>query len=182
MTQSISNEGQSYSVFENLTIPYTFDATLLEQSVDGANIRDTKYYDKSVGLAIEIVNEVGERVKAPDVQNLKLTNTNDSTQVYTAGDDGVIRVPLSDGLATIKNSYTLSLSQYSVPAGTYIVKSYVFASDDGLHYGNETTVEKEFYITFINRLLGLAGVESTNNSRIISKSTGLNLDGNNGLD
>lgn len=114
MTQSISNEGQSYSVFENLTIPYTFDATLLEQSVDGANIRDTKYYDKSVGLAIEIVNEVGERVKAPDVQNLKLTNTNDSTQVYTAGDDGVIRVPLSDGLATIKNSYTLSLSQYSV--------------------------------------------------------------------
>ncbi len=198
MTQSISNEGQSYSVYENLTIPFTFDATLLEQIVDSdgtvseattggagtdsTRIHDTKYYDKKIGLAIEIVDETGERVKAPEVQNLKLTNTKDSTQVYTAGDDGVIRVPLSDELAKIQNSYNLSLSQYNVPAGTYKAKVYFFASDDGLHYGSEITVVKEFNITFINRLLGLAGVESTNDSRVINKATGLNLEGNSGLD
>ena len=195
MSQTISNEGQSYSVYENLSIPFTFDATLLEQivgsdgtvsaggaGVDGARIHDTKYYDKKIGLAIEIVDDVGERVKAPEVQNLKLTDVNDSTKTYTAGNDGVIRVPLSDGLATIKNSYNLSLSQYNVPAGVYKVKVYLFTSDDGLHYGSETTVVKEFNITFINRLLGLAGVESTNDSRIINKTTGLNLEGNSGID
>ena len=181
MTQSISIEGRSYSVFENLSIPFTFNAELLEQTTDGASIMDTKYYDKKIGLAIEIVDESGERVKAPEVQNLKLTNTKDSTQVYTAGEDGVIRVPLSDGLGTIQNNYNLSLSQYNVPAGTYKAKVYFFASDDGLYYGNETTVVKEFNITFINRLLGLAGVESTNNSRIINKTTGLNLEGDTGL-
>ena len=58
----------------------------------------------------------------------------------------------------------------------------MFTSDDGLHYGSETTVVKEFNITFINRLLGLAGVESTNDSRIINKTTGLNLEGNSGID
>ena len=41
---------------------------------------------------------------------------------------------------------------------------------------------KEIKITFINKLLGLAGVDGTNDSRIINKTTGLNLEGNNGLD
>ena len=197
MKESISNEGKTYSVFENLTIPFTLDSTLLEKVVgnggtveeaNGGNatestrIHDTKYYDKKVGLGIEIIDDVGERVKAPEVQNLQLTDARDSTIKYEAGNDGVIRIPLSEGMANIKNSYNLSLSQYRVPAGTYKVKVYFYASDDGLYYEGEKTVVKEFNITFINRLLGLAGVESTNDSRIINKTTGMNLEGNRGLD
>ena len=197
MTELISNEGKTYSVFENLTIPFTLDSTLLEKVVgtggtveeaNGGNatestrIHDTKYYDKKVGLGIEIIDDVGERVKAPEVQNLQLTDARDSTIKYEAGNDGVIRIPLSEGMANIKNSYNLSLSQYLVPAGTYKVKVYFYASDDGLYYEGEKTVVKEFNITFINRLLGLAGVESTNDSRIINKTTGMNLEGNRGLD
>ena len=33
MKESISNEGKTYSVFENLTIPFTLDSTLLEKVV-----------------------------------------------------------------------------------------------------------------------------------------------------
>ena len=178
-----TNDGKTaYSVFENLTIPFTFDSSLLEQkTADGANIQDTKYYSKKTGLAIEIVDEHGERIKAPDVQNLKLTDETDST-VYTAGADGVIRVPLGGGLAKIKNSYALSLSQSNVPAGQYIAKVYFFASDDGSYYGGETTEVKDIYITFINKKLGLAGLESADGSRIMNKDTGLNLDGGDGLD
>ena len=172
----------SYSVFENLTIPFTFDSSLLEQKTsDGTNIQDTKYYNKKTGIAIELVDEQGERIKAPDVQNLKLTDNSDS-KYYTSGADGVIRVPLSDGCAKIKNSYSLSMSQVSVPAGQYIARIYFFASDDGEHFGGEVTEVKELYITFINKKLGLAGLESVDGSRIINKNTCENLDGGKGLD
>ena len=179
----ITNSGNtSYSVFENLTIPFTFDSSLLEQKTsDGTNIKDTKYYSKKTGIAIEIVDEHGERIKAPDVQNLKLTDNLDSTS-YVAGADGVIRAALSDGCAKIKNSYSLSMSQSSVPAGQYIAKIYFFASDNGEYFGGEVTEVKELYITFINKKLGLAGLESVDGSRIINKDTCVNLDGGNGLD
>ena len=172
----------SYTVFENLAIPFTFDSSLLEQKTDdGLTIKDTKYYEKRTGIAIEIVDEHGERIHAPEVQNLQLTDVTEST-VYKPGADGVIRIPLSDGLAKIENSYVLSLSQNSVPAGQYIAKIYFFSSDDGKYYIDSTTEVQDIYITFINKLLGLAGLESADGSRIINKNTRLNLDGGNGLD
>ena len=183
MSESVVTDSgkTSYSVFENLTIPFTFDSSLLEQQTsDGTNIKDTKYYNKKTGIAIELVDEQGERVKAPDVQNLKLTDNSDS-KYYTAGADGVIRVPLSNGCAKIKNSYSLSMSQVSVPAGQYIARIYFFASDDGEYFGGEVTEVKELYITFINKRLGLAGVESVDGTRIINKNTCVNIDGGEGL-
>ena len=176
------NGTTSYTVFENLSIPFKFDASLLEQKVaDGKTIMDTKYYDKKLGMAIEIVDEHGERIKAPELQNFKLTDKTDST-VYPAGADGVIRVPLSDNLAELSNSYELAMTQSSVSAGQYIAKIYFFASDDGIHYGGEEVASQEIYITFINKLLGLAGIETADGSRIVNKETGLNLDGGDGLD
>ena len=176
------NGTTSYTVFENLSIPFKFDASLLEQKVaDGKTIMDTKYYDKKLGMAIEIVDEHGERIKAPELQNFKLTDKTDST-VYPAGADGVIRVPLSDNLAKLSNSYELAMTQSSVSDGQYIAKIYFFASDDGIHYGGEEVASQEIYITFINKLLGLAGIETADGSRIVNKETGLNLDGGDGLD
>ena len=176
------NGTTSYTVFENLSIPFKFDASLLEQKVaDGKTIMDTKYYDKKLGMAIEIVDEHGERIKAPELQNFKLTDKTDST-VYPAGADGVIRVPLSDNLAELSNSYELAMTQSSVSAGQYIAKIYFFASDDGIHYGGEEVASQEIYITFINKLLGLAGIETADGNRIVNKETGLNLDGGDGLD
>ena len=183
MSESVVTDSgkTSYSVFENLTIPFTFDSSLLEQQTsNGTNIQDTKYYSKKTGIAIELVDEQGERIKAPEVQNLKLTDNSD-LKYYTAGADGVIRVPLSDGCAKIKNSYSLSMSQVSVPAGQYIARIYFFASDDGEHFGGEVTEVKELYITFINKRLGLAGVESVDGTRIINKNTCVNIDGGEGL-
>ena len=184
MTENVTTtDGKTaYSVYENLTIPFTFDASITEQTAeDGTTIQDTKYYDKYTGMAIEIVDEHGERIKAPEVQNLRVIDQTTST-VYRVGTDGVIRIPLSSGLSTIQNQYQLALSQNSVPAGVYIAKIYFFASDDGSYYGGEVKQEQEIYITFINKLLGLAGVESVDGSRIINKNTRKNLDGGDGLD
>ena len=184
MTETVTTtDGKtSYSVYENLAIPFTFDASIVEQTTeDGATIQDTKYYEKYTGMAVEIVDEHGERINAPEVQNFRVIDESTST-VYRVGADGVIRIPLSGGLSTIQNQYQLALSQSSVPAGQYIAKIYFFASDDGSYYGEEVKQEQEIYITFINKLLGLAGVESVDGSRIINKDTGLNLDGGDGLD
>ena len=172
----------AYSVYENLSIPFSFKGAMQEQKTENSEIiQDTKYYDKITGLAVEITDEHGERIKAPEVQNLKLVDNTEVTE-YTPGADGVIRVPLADGLSKLQNSYTLSLSQNSVPAGQYIAKVYFFSSYDGKYYGGEEKETQEIYITFINKLLGLAGLESVDGSRIISKNTRLNLDGGDGLD
>ena len=184
MTESVTTaDGKTaYSVFNNLTIPFTLDASIVEQkTAEGQTIQDTKYYDQYTGMAIEIVDEHGERIKAPEVQNLRIIDQTTST-VYRVGADGVIRVPLSAGLSTIQNQYQLAMSQSSVPAGVYIAKIYFFASDDGLHYGTEPKQEQEIHITFINKLLGLAGLESVDGSRIINKTTRLNLVEGEGLD
>ena len=184
MTETVTTaDGKTaYSVFNNLTIPFTLDASIVEQkTAEGQTIQDTKYYDQYTGMAIEIVDEHGERIKAPEVQNLRIIDQTTST-VYRVGTDGVIRVPLSAGLATIQNQYQLAMSQSSVPAGVYIAKIYFFASDDGLHYGTESKQEQEIHITFINKLLGLAGLESVDGSRIINKTTRLNLVEGEGLD
>ena len=180
----ITDDGKtSYSVIENLRIPFTFDGSLLEQTTDnGENIKDTKYYSKKTGLAIEIVNSSGERAKVPNVQNFKLIDKTDSI-TYTACADGVIRVPLSDGISKIKNSYELSLSQCDVPAGQYTAKIYFFVSDDGKYYTGELLEEKDIYITFINKKLSLAGLglELEDSSRIINKENQLNISGGKGL-
>ena len=184
MTENVTTDDgkTAYSVYENLTIPFTFDASIAEQKAeDGTTIQDTKYYDKYTGMAVEIVDEHGERIKAPAVQNFRVIDQTTST-VYRVGADGVIRIPLSGGLSTIQNQYQLGVSQNSVPAGVYIAKIYFFASDDGSHYGGEVKQEQEIYITFINKLLGLAGLESVDGTRIINKNTGKNLDGGNGID
>jgi len=177
-TQIISNERNSYSVVGTLDIPFTINTSILEQE----GIMDTKYYDQIAGMAIEIVNDQDVRVDAPELQNFKLKNNNDATEVYTADHLGVIRVPIMEGLSTMTSVYTLSLTQANVPPGSYTVKVYFFTSDDGTYYGTEPIMEKEFYITFISRVLGLAGVEASDDSRIVNKSTKQNLEGNNGVD
>ena len=184
MTETVTTDDgkTAYSVYNNLTIPFTFDASIVEQTTaDGQTIQDTKYYDKYTGMAIEIVDEHGERIKAPEVQNLRVIDETTST-VYRVQEDGVIRIPLSAGLSTIQNQYQLALSQSSVPAGVYSAKIYFFASDDGSYYGGEVKQEQEIQITFINKLLGLAGVESVDGSRIINKTTRMNLVEGDGLD
>ena len=184
MTETVTTDDgkTAYSVYNNLTIPFTFNASIVEQTTaDGQTIQDTKYYDKYTGMAIEIVDEHGERIKAPAVQNLRVIDQTTST-VYRVGTDGVIRIPLSAGLSTIQNQYQLALSQSSVPAGVYSAKIYFFASDDGSHYGGEVKQEQEIRITFINKLLGLAGLESVDGSRIINKTTRMNLVQGDGLD
>ena len=183
MSETISNESRSYSVVENLDIPFTLNTVLQEQEVSsGVNIRDTKYEGKIAGIAIEITTENGERVNAPEMQNFKLANSSDATEVYKAGDDGVIRVPLSEGLSVLQKKYTLSLTQYNVPAGNYVAKVYFFTSDDGKYYGGETKIVKEFYITFINKRVGLVGIEAIDGSRILNKATRNNLEGNQNVD
>ena len=179
----VTDDGNtSYTVFENLTIPFSFDGIIQEkQTANGDNIQDTKYYDKIAGLAVEITSESGERVKAPEIQNLKIYDKTDS-KYYEVGADGVIRIPLSDGLAQVHNKYDLILTQSSVPSGTYYAKIYFFSSDDGLHYTGTISQVEQIRIIFINKLLGLAGLEAVDNSRIINKNTRLNLVNGDGLD
>ena len=182
MSLSIDNANSTYAVVESIEIPFKLDASILEQ----AGIKDTKYYDKIAGIAIDVVEAFedgyGSRAKSPELQNFKLINVDDPTKVYSEDAKGVIRVPMIEGLGTISGNYKITLTQANVPAGNYKVRVYFFTADDGKHFGGEQYLEKEFNVTFINKLMGTTGVEATDDSRILNTTTGLNLEGNEGLD
>ena len=181
-TEILSNEGQTYSVIDNTDITFSLDVSIQEQLTStGEKIKDTKYYGKIAGIVIEVLTQDGVRVQLPDAQNVKIVDL-DTLVEYPADESGVIRIPLFEGLSSMHKNYKFSIAQSSVPPGTCDVKVYFFTSDDGKHFGNEEKVEKEFYAIFINRLLGLVGVEATEDSRIINKETLKNLENNLGID
>ena len=181
MQETISNEGQTYEVLGDIEIPFTLDVSLLEQEVaDGNKIMDTKYYDKIEGIAIEILDENGNRLQG--AQNFTIVNQDNLTEIYEADSNWVIRIPVMEGLSSITKNYKMTINQNSAETGTYTVKVYFFASDDGKYIGNEENVQKEFYLTFDNKESGLIAIEATDESRIISQATGLNLEGNSGID
>ena len=171
-TLDITTDQTSYSVVDTLDIPITIDeASLLEQ----AGVIDTKYHDQIAGIAIQIVDTGSSRIKSPDLQNFKLTNALDSNEVYEADINGVIRMPIIEGLGSMSGDYILSLTQATVPPGTYRVQVLLYTADDGKYYGDTTLAMETFNVTFISRLLGTIGVEADYPTRIINQSTGLNL-------
>ena len=71
------------------------------------------------------------RIKSPELQNFKLTNTKDTTEVYEADSNGVIRMPIIEGFATYTDDYTLSITQANVSPGRYTAQVHFSTSDDG---------------------------------------------------
>jgi len=183
ITQTITNQGQIYSVVDDLEILFTLNASIQEKkTADGKTIMDTKYYDKTSGLALEILDSTLDRVKSPAAQNIAIINVDDPTEEYVPDEGGVIRIPLMETISSVTKNYKMTISQNDVDTGKCSVNLYFFASDDGRHMGGEQYVEREFYLMFVNSSVGIVGIEATENSRIINKSTGLNLEGNSGID
>jgi len=167
----------TYTVVDNLSIPITLNASLLEQN----GIMDTKYYDQIAGIAIQIVDEQGTTIKAPQLQNFKLTNEKDATEVYMADPKGVIRMPIIEGMSSLTENYILSMTQSNVPPSRYTAQIIFYTADDGKYYGTNTLADPhEFYVVFESRLLGQIGVDATYDSRIINKTTGKNIQEDNG--
>ncbi len=183
MEETINNEGQTYLVSENNEIQFTIDASLIEKETANNNIiMDTKYYDKMEGIIVEIIDEHGERVKIPENGEIKIVNANDTTENYLADSTGVIRIPLMQGLSSITKNYKMIIDEQDIASGNCTVNIYFFASDNGKHMGNEENISKQFNITFgEEQEIGIK-VEATNESRVINQETGLNLEGNSGID
>jgi len=170
LTESNNTNTLTYSVVDTIEIPMTISASILEQS----GILDTKYHDQIAGIAIQIVDGQNVRIKSPELQNFKLKNLTTGTE-YSADVNGVIRMPIIEGLGSMSGDYKLSITQANVPSGVYTVQVKLITADDGKYYGTVPEIQKTFNITFVNKMAGLVGVQSAYDARIINKSTGLNL-------
>jgi len=170
LTESNNTNTLTYSVVDTIEIPMTISASILEQS----GILDTKYHDQIAGIAIQIVDGQNVRIKSPELQNFKLKNLTTGTE-YSADVNGVIRMPIIEGLGSMSGDYKLSITQANVPSGVYTVQVKLITADDGKYYGTVPEIQKTFNITFVNKMAGLVGVQSAYDARIINKSTGVNL-------
>ena len=180
MESNISNNQNEYSLTDELQIPFTFNESFYEQTDGEQNIIDSKYYNKKLGLAFEVIDETGVRIKHPQIVGMKLTIKGETDEEYYPDQNGVVRLNIADGYSVLENQMVLTIGQNSAPTGKYKVKVYLFASDDGLYYGATSKIEQEFYLNIVSKNLGFK-VDVNNSNRVIYKDTSLNIDKSKGM-
>lgn len=103
-------------------------------SLNGAY--DTKYSDKRVGLAINVVDSNNNVLNKDYLKNI-IFKIGDNK--YAPDSDNTIRINLNTNTS---NNLNLSVTTYegtsTLSAGTYYIKIYGYASYDGIYYSNLT--------------------------------------------
>ena len=155
-----------YTLTEGLDITFDFDAILKEQVVDGVTIKDTKYYGKNTGVVIELVDkDTSQKIDLTAGDYLEVDG------VIQNVENGSIRYNLSDnGIASVSKNMKLHLEQKNALTGNYLIKTYFFASDDGMYYGSEPTATQEIKIYIVSPTFGFKA-EIDNKNRIIDSAT-----------
>ncbi len=176
--------GQTFSLVEELDINCNFNGTFKEQTktvrevVDEVetdvdkNITDSKYHARKAGFGIEVTDEAGSRVD-PSILSGRISLIVDGTDEYLPDANGVIRFKLADTYSKLEKPMKLHISKGDLETGTYRIKLYFFAADDGKYFGLATDSDKdmvEFNVTVVSSSLGFR-IRTDDENRIFYKDT-----------
>ena len=116
-----------------LTLPTLIDEINTDFTISGllqkqSNVIDTKYYERYQGMAVEMVDSLGKRIKLSDDDYI----ANSSGDILSETINGVIRLKLTDtSLANMNYAFKLHLAKKNIATGNYKIVFYFFASEDG---------------------------------------------------
>lgn len=172
----------------NIEISLDISASILEQKEGLATVIDTKYHEQKSGIIVEVIDNEGNRIKQPDIENFRVTIGEETFTPDTDG--GAIRIPMSKALSTLQHNMIISLKQKSVEDGTQgVIRISYFASEDGEYYSDDITyivdknlVQNDIDVEFEGTDTGIDVIVTDGATRIIKSETGENLAGGNGLD
>lgn len=119
-----------YNSDNTYTIP--LEVGLQYKTLNNSIIYDTTYQDKTLGLALKLVDDNNAIVEKKYLKNIRF-QVGENT--YSPDNDGIVRINLENDLNTF-NGNVLVITQNGgskLPAGTYYLKIYSFASYDGIY-------------------------------------------------
>lgn len=156
----------------NITTNYT------QSVIDSKTIYDTKYFNSKMGLKISIFDNNDNQLNLDSLFGVNFIYNGDT---YYPRIDGSVRIKIADRVSNVLARIKINTEHNTTLAtGTYKIKIEAFGSPDGVYYGTEDTDVTEHEIIIINGTYGLK-VTTDDNSKIVDKTTGKTLHGNNSL-
>lgn len=131
---------------ENKKYTIDFQTKLNYKTLDESKIIDTTYEDKSIGLAIKMVDSNENIVPK---QNLKNIAFKIGDKKYSPSSDGIVRINLEKGISDITDNLIIETytDNYTIEEGNYKFIITLYTAYDGI-YSNEshTNIEIPVYV------------------------------------
>ena len=158
----------------NLTVTTDF----LQQTLNSNIIFDTDYLTSKMGIKITMHDSYGNQLNSDSLLGMYFQYEGIN---YYPRIDGSVRIKIADKVSNVLSRIKIvTKNNTTLATGDYIIKIESFGSPDGIYYGLETSDSTEVNIRIINGIYGLK-VSTDDNSKIIDKKTGYNMNKNNAL-
>jgi hypothetical protein len=140
--------------------------------INDFKIIDTTFENKEIGLAIKLVDEVGNVVDKHYLKNMIFRVGNN---VYYPEQDNIIRINLKNGIIDTTNVLTIVTYENNddLKEGTYYLKIYNYASYDGHYYDELNSTELSVPVNVIDNTPNIPhsfDVVMDDTNRIITKT------------
>ncbi len=158
----------------NLDITTNF----LQNVMNSKIVYDTKYFDEQMGIKISWFDSNGNQLNSDSLLGIKFTL--DGITYYPRV-DGTVRINIAERVSNIMSKIKIDTKQNTTLAtGKYTIKVESFGSPDGIYYGLKSSDSVTKDVNIINGTYGLK-VWFDDNTKIVDKTTGNTLYGNNTL-
>lgn len=163
---------------DTINLDVTTKFTQAEVTNNSILVNDTKYFNSRMGIKISIVDSYGNQLNSDSLLGVNFTY--DGVTYYPRV-DGTVRIKVADRVSNALSKIKINTkNNTTIATGTYTIKVESFGSPDGIYYGMDVSDSTELSITIINGAYGLKAT-TDENSKIIDKTTGKTLNGNNSL-
>ena len=166
-------DNDSY-LYYNIADDFSYSTQILSNETENReSVIDTNYESSKMGLNVVFLNLEGEQVSSSLLVGTSIYIGN---QEYFADGDGVFRIKLANKVSNLNREAKIVVNK-DLPAGSYIVRYTLFASDDGLHNSSvENSVTQEFPIVVVSANNSIM-VDCSDGTKLVDGATSLNYDG-----
>lgn len=159
----------------NLDVTTNFTQEATDNHV---TIYDTKYLNSKMGIKISVFDNNGNQLNSDSLLGISFKYDG---QTYYPRIDGTIRIKIADRISNVLSRIKIeTANNKNLATGTYTIKVESFGSPDGIYYGLDVSDYAEKTIIIINSEYGL-NVTTDEQTKIVDKTTGKTLHGNNSL-
>lgn len=158
---------------EKVNIDLNMD--FVQSVINSRVVQDTTFYGKRMGIKINIIDQNDNVLSSGSLFGLRLRYNG---VYYYPQFDGSFRINVAPRVANVFSRIELQTQNANIPSGLYKVRTEVFASADGIYFGDDITYMEEDNLTIRNNAFGLK-VNLNDRAVIIDKETGNTNLGNN---
>ncbi len=135
-----SYNGNAINYNSDSTTEVNVTLNLDKKQIDGKDIYDTTFENKTFGFMIRLVDKDGKMLEQEYLKNLKFVV---DEQTYYSDTDGFVRIPLNDNSESISKNIIImtSTDNTKLKDGDYTLKISGYAAYDGT-YSNEFSVDE----------------------------------------